>query len=247
MVRDFERSIARQRANIQPEDAKILDGSLAMISAGGVPSAARFGRLITDWRHLVDKFGRRSPGWPVAIAFTELAPAGEPSAATDALIEDCRIQGGITIGTPDRDIDLETQAADILRNGRAGVIPDGFGRLRLDGNFLDWISLGSAQAERIVEIGEVAEGLAGLLFGEALVTRNTFTSAPQMLISTIATIHGNHFQRAQGKGVGLVASVAASATGNVGPQLLDAVAQLVLCGDPGAVAEAGNSRLDVSI
>lgn len=125
-------------------------------------------------------------------------------------------------------------------------MPSGIGRLRLDENVLSWLTFGSDPLMTILDMGDL-EGLAGFVFEDAMLTRNTFTSAPHVHAASTVTAHGNVFDAAADGRVGLLASSAVSGTGNIGPDGWDNSAELILRSDSNAAKEAANSRLVVVI
>lgn len=88
--------------------------------------------------------------------------------------------------------------------------------------------------------------MEGLVFAESFVTRNSFTTAPQLHVANAVTVHGNRFEQSSRLRIGVVSAEVVSATGNLGPPMVEGnLGQLVLRGDPGAKNEAGNARLEV--
>lgn len=246
LVRAAERAISENREDLDEGEIALLDASLEPLRAGALPTPARMHKVVADWRRLVDLFRPQARSWPVAIAFSRLVPEGRFGDETDAVIEGCRIRGGVVFGNGERDTEAEEGADEGIMFGE---VPDGFGRVRLDGNVLGWLGLGSELSRELASGGSVADVLAGWVPVETLITRNTFTAAPSLHVAAAATVHGNVFEDAalvQGQQrIGMTVSRVASAAGNLGPDGFDHAATLVLGGRNAATSQAANSRMTV--
>jgi hypothetical protein len=239
MIRAFENAVETHRTSIEPDELSLLERSIAPIRKGTAPSSAAVVKLVKDWQVITGIFSQRT--WSTAISFTALAEpnAEEGRNETDAVIEGCRITGGIAIGPGSRDTGLEQEVEEIMRSND---LPDAFGRLRIDATVLSWVAYGSDALGK-VNGATGMDGLTGFVFDEAKFTSNTFTGAPHVHAASKATVHGNIFEAASDARVGVFVSDSVSGTGNIGPEGWDSSAQLVLHSDSGAATEAANSRL----
>jgi hypothetical protein len=192
LAEQFERAVADRSDVFAAERSAVVARFAERLLGGGpaMPTAAQLKTLRLEWRDFAAGFGEGEGGFPAAVLFVDSSP--------DAALEGNRISGGIALRGTDRDPDSEVHAELPFRFHDVQEVPDGAGRLRLDGNVLDWISLG-AQASRALAStnGDVAAAeLLPALFAEMLVTNNTFRDAPHILLATAVTVHGNVFERA---------------------------------------------------
>ncbi len=245
---DLTRTSVEQRPDVfDAARTAVLDRFSERLRTGeaALPSPLQMTKLRVEWGNFAKGFGDGERGWPAALLFLD--------PAIDASVEGSRLTGGITLASGDRDLGSEIKAESPFRVHDVESVPDGAGRLRLDGNVIDWVSLGAAAARSLAEQNGsvVAAELRRVLFAEMLVTNNTFRDAPHIFLATAATVHGNVFERAAGSPqaprLGFVAAAVASVTGNLGPdrRLLDTDlnAELVVHGDDRA--EAANARLTI--
>ncbi len=245
LAQQVEAAVAKQPQVFTPDRAPIVLDFNERLRAGtaGMPSAAQLKQLRLDWVAFASSFGA-TEAWPAAIVFHDTA--------ADATVATSRLDGGIALRAAGRSLPDEVKAESPFRLHDVVTVPGGSGRLRLDGNVLDWLGLGAEAARSLAEHnGDVTQAeLLPVLFAELLVNGNTFRSAPHVLLATATTITGNVFETS-GEGataprLGFVASAVASATGNLGPEG-SAVgvpdAELVLHGN--AAAQAGNARLTI--
>jgi len=255
LVRDFGRALERHRDVIDADDVAIAERSIEALRAGTAPSPQRLSSLIADWRHLAELFGPRSRGWPVAIAFVP-ASGGRILPDVDVVIDGSRITGGVILGGPHRDIDADATAEQFVlaTDGKVGIVPDGSGRMRLEGNVLGWLGIGTEQAKLIGAGEDVETAMQGLLFAEVMISGNTFTSAPHAVVAGAVTAHGNVFELGRWANefeilrIGFAESSVVAATGNLGPvPENEQLGRLVIRGDVNAAAAEANARLSVHI
>jgi photosystem II stability/assembly factor-like uncharacterized protein len=245
---DVTRKSVEERPDVfDPARMAVMDRFSEQLRTGeaALPALLEIPKLRLEWSDFAKGFAGGERGWPAAILFLDTA--------TDASVEGSRVTGGVAFGGGDRDLASEVRAESPFRFHDVEQVPDGSGRLRLDGNVVDWVSLGAAAARSLAEQnGSVrAAELQRILFAEMLVTNNTFRDAPHIFLATAATVHGNIFERAvsgaEAPRLGFVGTAVASATGDLGPDRRslgsDRNAELVLHGDDRA--EAGNARLTI--
>jgi hypothetical protein len=243
VVGSFDHAVETHRAAIDDDEIVLLEAAMDPIRKGKVPGQAAMAKLISNWVSVVGKFDRRT--WSTAVAFTALANSDVKleRTETDAVIDDCRIRGGIMVGTGTRDTSLEEEMEEVITND---LVPESVGRLRVDETAVRWLSIGSDQLNEVKAAGSLI-GLSGFVFHETMVTRNTFASAPHLHVAANVAVHSNSLEAAADERVGLFAAEAVSGTGNIGPSASDPLGQLVLRSDSSAAVESANARLDVKL
>jgi len=243
VVGSFDHAVETHRAAMDDDEIVLLEAAIDPIRKGKVPGQAAMAKLINNWVSVAAKFDRRT--WSTAVAFTALAESDVKLARTetDAVIDDCRIRGGIMVGTGSRDTSLEEQTEEVITSD---VLPESVGRLRVDETAVRWISIGSDQLNEVKAANQLI-GLSGFVFHETMVTRNTFASAPHLNVAANVAVHSNSFEAAADERVGLFAAEAVSGTGNIGPRMSDPQGQLLLRSDSGSTVESANARLIVQL